>query len=200
MPEQKTDERKQRLKRHRTKRYFLEAVKAMIAAGGVESVSVRKVADVAGYSYATLYNYFEDLNELLWDAKQAMINDIVEYMKKTINDIDLDIDGIKMLYRVYIKYYFENPNIFKFFYFYRLIKPDNKQLEGGKETDYNGMLQETFKRFFLEGRLGEEEIELVGKTCIYAVHGMLMLFFSGNGDLTEAGLYRELDMLIDYLL
>jgi len=198
--ENKIVDGKQSLKRSRIKAYFLEAAKEVIINEGVESVSVRKVADAAGYSYATLYNYFEDLNELLWDVKQAIINDLIELMQKKMHNVSLDLNGIKRLFKIYITHYFENPNIFKFFYFHKLNQPSKKTEGTGVEPDFNAMMKETFKSFVVEGKFNEQDIEVVGKTFIYAVHGMMTLFFTGNGDLTEEMLYEELDKMIDYLL
>lgn len=200
MIEEKLVDHKQKIKRQRIKIYFGESAKEIIAKEGIESVSVRKVADAAGYSYATLYNYFEDINELLWDVKQGMIDDIIETMKKKMSNISLDINGVKILFRIYITYYFENPNIFKFFYFHKLIKPRKKLNDTAVEPDFNEMMRATFKSFVLEGRLSAMDLEVVGKTCIYAVHGMLTLFFTGNGDLTEESIFEELNKIIDYLL
>ena len=54
---------KERQKR-RTLSYFIEAAQKIIAEDGIQGVSIRKVADQAGYNSATLYNYFEDVDEL----------------------------------------------------------------------------------------------------------------------------------------
>ena len=51
---------KKEIQRQRMMKYFIEAGKQIILEEGVKNVTVRKVADLAGYSYATLYNYFED--------------------------------------------------------------------------------------------------------------------------------------------
>ena len=55
--ERSTDEKKE-LKRQRIRTYFLEAAKEIIINEGYESVSVRKVADIAGYSYAIYINQY----------------------------------------------------------------------------------------------------------------------------------------------
>lgn len=46
--------------------YFIDAANQIIENEGIESVTIRKVADIAGYNSATLYNYFNDLNHLLF--------------------------------------------------------------------------------------------------------------------------------------
>lgn len=189
------------LKKQRIKMYFLEAAKELITKEGVENVSVRKVADMAGYSYPTLYNYFEDLNELLWEVKGFMIHDLVKVIQKKAFQPISNTEGLKMLFKAYIAYYLDNPNIFKFFYFYQLHKPGRKLEDAIGEPDYNSMWGETFKNFVMEGKLKEKDIEVVAKIFIYAMHGMLTLYFSNNGDLQEEeNLYKDLEKMVDYLM
>ncbi len=181
--------------------YFLEAAKDMIQREGVESVSVRKVADVAGYSYATLYNYFEDLNHLLWEVKKIMIEDLMRDMREKVSFPLNEKEDIKTMFKEYIQYYLTHPNTFKFFYFYEVRQPKRNIEEADNGQDFSAMWGETFKSFVKSGGLQEGEVEAVAKTLIYAIHGMLTLSFSNNGDLRdEANLYRDLGMIVDYII
>lgn len=200
MKKEKIMDDKKDIKKQRIKRYFLEAAKKVIIDEGVENITVRKVADIAGYSYATIYNYFEDLNELLLEVRSLIIKDIVEYMYKKINEPLYNLDGIKRLFRIYISYYFENPNVFKFFYFHQLKKSTKKAEEAEGEPNFEEIWKETFKGFAQERVLQEKDIEVISKIFIYSMHGMIAISFSYNGDLTEENVYKDLDKIIDYLL
>ena len=200
MKNERAADDKQSFKRQRIKMYFLEAAKEIIINEGVENVSVRKVADMAGYSYATIYNYFTDINDLLWDVKGVMIKDLVELIQKKMHQSVYDIDGIKRLFGTYIAYYFENPNVFKFFYLHQQGKPVKKPEEAEADPDYDEMWKETFKGFVLEGILDEKDIEAVAKIFIYSIHGMLTLCFSYNGSLTEEKAYEDMEKMVEYLL
>ena len=181
--------------------YFLQAAKDIIANEGVENASIRKIADAAGYAYPTIYNYFKDLNELLWETKRLMVLDLVEAMRPKVCPPLQSAEALKEAFRTYIRYYLENPRIFRFFYLYTLQKPRGAQEDTPAEPDFGAMWNEAFKYFVTNGRLREENIDAVARTLIYATHGMLMLSFSNNGDLSEeANLYRDLDKIIDYLL
>jgi len=46
--------------------YFTEATREMLKGERLRSINVRAVAERAGYSYATLYNYFKDIKELVF--------------------------------------------------------------------------------------------------------------------------------------
>jgi AcrR family transcriptional regulator len=191
---------KKNIKRQRVKMYFLEATKELIINEGVESVSVRKVADIAGYSYATIYNYFEDINELLWKVRSLIMNDIASYMQKKINEPLNDLEGIKKLFKIYISYYFENPNVFKFFYFHQLSKRDDSAVITEAEPNFEEIWKETLKGFVEDSTLQEKDIQVVSKIFIYAMHGMIAISLSDNDGLTEENVYRDLENIVDYIL
>lgn len=58
---------------------------------------------------------------------------------------------------------------------------------------------ETFRFLIAGGSIKENEVESCAKTLIYAAHGLLALFLSGNG-LTEESLFGDLDAMIDFIL
>ncbi len=81
-----------------------------------------------------------------------------------------------------------------------MSKPDNKTADKKEVPDFDAIWKETFKGLILEGKMLEKDIEVVAKTFIYAIHGLIMLCFSSNGDLTEEKVYEELDEIVDYIM
>lgn len=47
-------------------RIFIEATKSLMDSVGEEGLSIRKIAAKAGYNSATIYNYFQDLDDMTW--------------------------------------------------------------------------------------------------------------------------------------
>ncbi len=195
-----TTNEKQNMKRQRIKMFFLKAAKGVILREGAENVSVRKVADLAGYSYATIYNYFADHNEMLWEVKKLMTNDIVEYMQKKMQQDSYDREGIKRLFRAYIAYFYKNPNVFRFFYMYPLSSPMEKTSEAEDQSVYDQMWNAVFKSFVLAGVIREKDIEVLSKIFIYTIHGLMVLGFADREDQEEENIYKDMDQMIDYLL
>lgn len=183
------------LKTQRVKGYFLEAAKRIILNEGVENISARKVADIAGYSYATIYNYFKDIDELLRETKSLMVIDVVNHMRDTIDFSPGSIEDITRLFSSYVRYYLDHPHIFRFFYFYRL-----SDSEASKERyDFSALWASSFRFLVEAGSIRADEVENCAKTLIYALHGLLALFFSGNG-LTEELLFTDAGKIIDFVL
>ena len=196
MREQKETTGKQNLKNQRVRAYFVQAAKKIILEEGVENVSVRKVADAAGYTFSTIYNYYGNLNELLQEVKADMIKDLVQHMAETRPSKVSDVEDIKKQNRLYVEYFIQNPNVFSFFYSYRLHPV---QKEPAEVPDFSSQYLETYRGFAERGIIRESEIPVLAKTFIYSLHGLLALYFSDNG-MTVQMLYEELDRVADFLL
>jgi len=184
-------------KKDRILKVFIEAAKTQILSQGIENVSVRRVAEETGYSYATIYNYFKDLNALLWEVKKEMIQDLIIWMSNTIPDTKGDLSGIKQIFHLYVKYYFDYPNVFKFFYFHTVI-PTGDSLEN--TFDFNSMWMDTFSLLMETNQLTHNDIQTISKSVIYSLHGMLTLHFSQNGPHTYESICGEIDEILSYLV
>ena len=53
------------LKKQRVQNYFIDAAIEIAREGGMEAITLRSIADKAGYNSATIYNYFDNLDELI---------------------------------------------------------------------------------------------------------------------------------------
>jgi AcrR family transcriptional regulator len=96
--------------------YFIEATREIIKGEGLRGVSVRSVADRAGYSYATLYNYFKDINALIFECVSDFQKECEDFV---ISETQNSIHGrqkIKDIYIAYIKYFIQYPGIFELFF------------------------------------------------------------------------------------
>lgn len=72
--------RNRQIQEERIKTYFLDAAKNLLRAEGLKGVSVRNVAYRAGYSYATLYNYFKDINDLLFRCVEDFCQEVGDFV------------------------------------------------------------------------------------------------------------------------
>lgn len=179
------------LKKDRIRSYFLDAAKEIISSEGAEGITVRRVAEKSGYSYATIYNYYQDLNALLWDAKIALIGELRDFMKSTQQSFS--VPDLKETFRVYVSYFVENPNIFRFLYLCPINGEQDNQTE--MASCFDSISLET------QADIAETSIksaQTVAKTCVYAVHGMLLLYFSANG-MTKESLYSDLSEFLEYM-
>jgi len=190
----------QEIRKERVKGYFLDAAKEIIIRDGVDAASVRTVAEKAGYSYATLYNYFNDLDDMLEQVKEEMIKDLMTSVEKAALEFSHDIAGLMKLIEVYTDYFFEQPNIFKFFYFHSLPKTQDSEEKQTFDRYFNVHRLEIFNTYLSTGPFTREEIETMDKLCIYMIHGILTFHFSHEGVWSKQRLMQEIERSVGFLL
>ena len=181
-------------KNEMVKNGFIQAAKELILREGVESVSVRKIAQATGYSYATIYHYFSDLDALLLEVKERMVEDVATYFISADASPYHSVSDLQRANRAYVQYYLDRPHIYHFFYCYRF--------ENNPAPNYDLKFQESwffvYAEFVENGLLQKEDIPIVAKMIIYTIQGLLALYFSSNG-LTEEQLHQDLNDIAEYV-
>ncbi|MHC1775582.1 MAG: TetR/AcrR family transcriptional regulator [Lentimicrobium sp.] len=104
----------------RIRGYFIEAAKETLKGEGLKAVNVRTVSERAGYSFATLYNYFRDLNELIFICVKDFMDECVTFTSEQSLKAQPGRDRLKLRMKAYISYFIQYPGIFELFYVERM--------------------------------------------------------------------------------
>lgn len=100
------------IKKKRILKAFINSVREVINDEGIENVTIRKIANVAGYNSATIYNYFDNLNQLIFFGAISFLDDYVQAIPFYINKSDDALEQFLLIWECFVKNSFENPNIF----------------------------------------------------------------------------------------
>src|SRR5699024_12204096 len=88
----KMNKRRKEVKTVRMWRYLLDAASDLIEEKGLDHITIREIADRAGYTSSTVYNYFRDLSHLKFFAVMRYTNsyfkELPTYMEKGHNTIE----------------------------------------------------------------------------------------------------------------
>lgn len=106
--------------------YFIESAKNLLKGEGLRSISVRHVAGHAGYSYATLYNYFKDLNELIFVCVGDFQKEAEEFVARKTDGVPAGRERIKAISTAYAEYFTEYPGVFELFFLEKMGNMGNK--------------------------------------------------------------------------
>ena len=105
------------IKRSRMMKYFIDAANEIIEKKGIDAVNIRDTANLAGYSSATLYNYFDNLTHLVF---LATFNQLGEYNKALSACIEKCKNSIEVYMRVckcFCDFAYEKPEIYEILFF-----------------------------------------------------------------------------------
>ena len=105
------------LQKNRMLSYFAKSTIEILDTEGLEAVTIRKVADRAGYNSATLYHYFANLDHLIFFAS-------IHYLKDYALDLSVHLPEIKDSIQAYLKVWecfcrrsYEQPAIYEMIFF-----------------------------------------------------------------------------------
>jgi AcrR family transcriptional regulator len=103
-------ERKEREKAEMRRRIVDVAVK-MIVEEGYEKVSIRNIADKIEYSPATIYLYYKDKDQLLYDVQSDAFATLASEFLVKITDAD-PFRRLEQLARAYIEFSRDHPELY----------------------------------------------------------------------------------------
>lgn len=106
-----------KLKKSRMMRYFIDATNCIIKEEGLGGLSIRSVADRAGYSSATLYNYFENLSHLIFLASLDKLKRYNKAAAKIASSCSNSLEIYAKVCECFCLYCYESPEIFNILFF-----------------------------------------------------------------------------------
>lgn len=108
---------KKEIQRKRTMIYFIDAADEILREEGIKNVTIRKVAQKAGYNSATLYNYFENLDHLIFFAAMKYIKPYALALPEYIEDTKDPVEKFRAIWECFCHYSFKDPEIYYSIFF-----------------------------------------------------------------------------------
>lgn len=105
---------KKLIKKQRVIRYFIQAATEIAQNDGMEAITIRNVSEGAGYNSATLYNYFENLEQLLAFTSINCISDYWDDIAQISLEKNTPVDRYIQIWKLYCQHSFANPSIYNY--------------------------------------------------------------------------------------
>ena len=183
------------IKQQRVEGYFIDAAKVIINKEGPHAVTVRKIADLSGYSYGSIYNYYNDLDELMFKVKNSMILDMMNTMHRS-EIIPPTLEDIQLINQEFANFFMDNPNIYEFFYNFHIKTKGKTPID---DISFNEARLHAYQGFVDKGIIAKDDLEAVFWTILCSLYGLLNLYFSSNG-ITKEGVHDGLNKIIEFTL
>jgi AcrR family transcriptional regulator len=167
------------LQEERMKGYFIQAAKEILKSEGLKAISVRNIAERAGYSYTTLYNYFRDVNDLVFECVSDFQSDCAESVNQKVDPQLTAYDAIKAKAIAYVQFFLEYPGIFELFYLTTSGDLGHKQKTLDIIANSFSLICENDWKYVIESNISTEVIaNKVRKQIEYTVMGALLMYLN----------------------
>ena len=185
---------------------IIKAVRALIKTGGAREITLRKVAEKAGFSTTVVYNLFQNKATLITQAMDSDLLDLVKAMRNVVDE-DLPIlENIRLVGRAYVTFGMRHPDQYALVFMERRphAPVESSRVEHGNlAQDPYAFACQLFIDLAAAGQIAPDQAEATAQIFWEGLHGMvsLRLVFGENEPWFEHDEFnRHLDALIDVLL
>ncbi len=193
------------IRKRRVMTYFIEAADEIIKEEGISGITIRKVADKAGFNSATIYNYFENLDHLILFAAMKHIKEYALALPKYLYNVDNALDRFIKVWECFCYYSFKEPEIYYAIFFANLDKDLSEYIGeyynlfpeeiGVQPKEVSTMLlrHNIYDRGMAlvdecvkEGFIREEDAETINEMCTLIYEGILQKVIKNKIDTDKA--------------
>jgi AcrR family transcriptional regulator len=189
--------------RERMRQLFIDATVNIIKEEGIKGVTIRKIANIAGYNSATLYNYFDELSHVMFFAAMKFLKKYTDDLPNYISRAQDSFDEFLLIWECFCRHSFEEPEIYHAIFganlgdlpddilnnYYNQFPEDIQNLP----SELMPMLLEpnlskrsiiALRRCIESGWVREENAVEINELILLVYHGMLSLFLNNRRSYT----------------
>ena len=156
------------------KETLLAETAVMIAESGVESVTIRGLAQRAGVSRGAPYRHFSDKTELLTAVAEDGFKRLIQQMTESIHETD-NLQSFYQIGVAYIHFAVENPTHYRLMFGHEGIRRENNPSLTAIADESFFILQTAIERCQAEGSIKPGDSCYLGYTTWAMVHGTASL-------------------------
>ncbi|WP_207512344.1 TetR/AcrR family transcriptional regulator [Longitalea luteola] len=176
-------ERKEKQKQD-LRKAILDASMKLFVEQGYENVSIRKIADLIEYSPTTVYLYFKDKNEILFNLHEIGFQKMAEYTADVFT-IKNPLVRLHKMGEYYLKFGLENPEFYDLMFILQapmeaLQTFDNCEWKSGDQA--LGKLKETIQECMDKNLVEKGDVGAIAMAIWGMVHGMVSLAIRNRFD------------------
>jgi AcrR family transcriptional regulator len=180
------------IQEERIRGYFITAAKDLIRGEGLAVVSARNVAERAGYSYATLYNYFKDIRDLIFSCLEDFMTECREFVQQHSKTGATGVEGLHSTTKNYITFFVQYPGIFQLLYQQKQSDISTKSDEvGGIHAFFDSLTENDWKTLKEKGTGSTEDFVRCREFHKLAIHGLLLMYLNRRKEMKFNQLIEE---------
>ncbi|HVH07436.1 MAG TPA: TetR/AcrR family transcriptional regulator [Myxococcota bacterium] len=151
-------------------RTILDSAESLLAEGGYDAFSIRKLTERCGYSAPTIYHHFRDKGGLLDAVLEEHFQRLLDLIRAVSFRPD-PLDTIRARAKAFVEFGLQNPTHYRVLMTQR--GADAKPLQSAEDS--RGLLEQPWRQLIEQGRLREEHLDLAQQCCFALLHGLISL-------------------------
>ncbi|MCM3519826.1 TetR/AcrR family transcriptional regulator [Staphylococcus xylosus] len=100
------------IQKQRMWQYFIDATTEIIEEKGIDNVTIREIADKAGYNSATIYNYFQEVSHLIFFAALKYLNKFINQLPNYMEEGKTSLEQYLLSWKSFCEHSFREPEIY----------------------------------------------------------------------------------------
>ncbi|HTB51175.1 MAG TPA: TetR/AcrR family transcriptional regulator [Ferruginibacter sp.] len=193
-------ERKE-IQEQRMKGYFIEATKDILKGEGLKNISVRNIAERAGYSFATLYNYFKDVKELIFFCVKDFQTECETHVKERTDKVARGSKKLKAITKAYLEYFIQYPGIFELFFIEKLSDISGNQEASALIVSFLDRLCDEEWDYCIKNKLiTEKDAGRIKATLLHTTTGILLLYLHRRSPKDYTDYMKLVSTQVDHIL
>jgi AcrR family transcriptional regulator len=189
------------IQEQRMKNYFIQATKEILKGEGLKSLSVRSIAEKAGYSFATIYNYFKDVKELIFFCVKDFQSECEDYITDNTKDAERGEMKIKAILTSYVAYFVQYPSVFEIFFIEKLPASNGNLKTSELIVSFlDKLCLEEFEYCISNNEYTIKETETIAKELNSATLGILLLYLNRNYPSSYIDFNENLKLQLDRIM
>ncbi len=174
--------------REELKQLILEAAKNIVRTKGHTLLTSRGIASKIGYAVGTLYNVFDNLEDIVLHLNGKTLDSIFEKMKTVRN--------FKGMGRAYLNYAEEEPNLWKMLFEYPNFSYESFPIWYQDKINRNFELAESLLE--LDIKLPKNQVSKYARVLWAGIHGICVLSMNGSLRRTQSeSAQSQINLLLD---
>ena len=156
---------------------IIKIVRKLIKKGGLGDVSLRKVAELAGYSTTVVYSLFEDKATLITQAMDEDLLELTRVMTAAADQHRKPLDRIRGMARAYIHFGITHPAEYAFVFMQQRPHAPNESARvqhGDPSEDPYAFGRSLWADLAQTGQVSQQDIDIDLMTQIFweGIHGL----------------------------
>ena len=136
------------IQKERTRKVFIESAKSILTSEGLGAATARNIAAKAGFSYATLYQYFKDTRNLLFVCAKEFLEECAEFVQSNSKRELKENDALLDLSLLFFKYFIQYPGIYELLFVENSVEfAGANSISDEIEATYSKIFDGTINRF-----------------------------------------------------